>query len=863
MTSPQTHPRRCYKTRDHPTFASSHPTSTQHHAACFTAQSAYQPLRKSATFHSPKLPSSEDDPILSIPLLSRRSPTSPKELEDAVAASEQRIGRLIGSVDRSLSGLECFSNDSQETLRPNDHPVPRFMLGTYTAVDADHMDVDDSNDRMPAPKLKQRASHNRHTSDSGLGSSVSSTSESLLGDDAGMRRLLKGVIVTPTKANIVSGRQVNGHNTTYASSGVRSGINGAVAQVHVKTQHALSSYACKQIQDHIIAPILSEKSLKAFHPLIRTIPCRVGKKEITCLRDLEKVILYLAPVSGFYHVWEGRLAYGFFSGVKRYSVSRSSFVKFCEASIQCLHTTVEYLNDSDRQRPTDRPYTNGYFLDLTEQVRQYAAMITEARERMASGQPIKEEGYSKYVCVTHYGEIIILKILSDERLSLHGGLSHTGRPAELVRIKNGQAISLRTGQPIHADASPEMKRAGSSGPDDDLLHSMARRKKTEAEKAKQIQRCSECNKEFKRPCDLTKHEKTHSRPWKCDEPSCKYSQYGWPTEKERDRHVNDKHSVTPSMYKCQFKPCPYESKRESNCKQHMEKAHGWAYVRSKNNGKSGRKPSKAGQNKTPSTPQMTTPGSNIFTASGSEFGESTSPYMRSTNESITESPSPYLGTGYNIPSNNGSSGSSSATFESPALGVNDTFTPWDPNFSWDESYNRLTPASSYTPSNHRLSMDSGDAIPSSSYGVQDPTLFNDNIDNYDWTNMDFTSMNIQLDTTPFPTEVYSRNPSISIEQPQSAKNPNLSPGAQGNEMLYSPYGNQVADEGYGDFTTNVGKPANDFALFDDSRPASSLGSGAMKLFSDLPPFQPTTWSGQGTELAQQLGMNEMMQLDDE
>ena len=781
---------------------------------------------------------------MSIPLLSRRSPTCPKELELAVAASELRIGRLIGSVDRSLSGLESFSNDSQETIHPTDLPVPRFMLGNYNAVDADRMDVDDSSDRMPAPKLRQRASHNRHSSDSGLGSSVSSTSESLSGINAGMRPPLLNVILPAIKADTFTDRRLNEYNNTggSTSSEVRSGINGAIAQAHAKTQHALSSYACKQIQDHIITPIINEKSLRAFHPLIKSIPYRVGKKEITCLRDLEKIVLYLAPVSGSYHVWERRLAHGLVSGVKRYTVSRSSFVKFCEASIQCLHTTVEYLNESDRQRPTDRPYTNGYFLDLTEQVRQYAAMITEARERLASGRPIKEEDYSAYVCVTNQGDVVVLSLTSDERLSLHGGLSHTGRPAELVRIKNGQAISLRTGQPIQTDGSPTLKRAGSTGPDDDLLHSMARRKKTEAEKAKQIQRCSECNKEFKRPCDLTKHEKTHSRPWKCNEPTCKYSQYGWPTEKERDRHVNDKHSVTPSMYKCQYSPCPYESKRESNCKQHMEKAHGWAYVRSKNNGKIGKKPSKNGQGKTPPSPQLTTPGSHIFTAPSSEFGESTSPHMAS---SIGQSPSPYLGTGYNAASINGSSGSSSTTFESPALGVNDTVAPWDPNFSWEESFNRLTPATSYTPSNHRLSMDSGVAGPSSAYEMQDPTLYGDN---YDWNNMDFTSMNIQLDTTPFPMEGFSRNPSISVDQPQSAKNPNLSPGAQGNEMLYSPYGNQVADEGYGDFTTNVGKPAQDFALFDDSHPASSPG---MKLFSDLPPFQPTTWS------------NEMMQMDDE
>jgi hypothetical protein len=99
-------------------------------------------------------------------------------------------------------------------------------------------------------------------------------------------------------------------------------------------------------------------------------------------------------------------------------------------------------------------------------------------------------------------------------------------------------------------------------------------------------RCRElnCAKEFRRPCDPTKHEKPHSRLWKCSVDSCKYQEYGWPTEKELDRHTNDKHFLAQVLYKCQYAPCSYESKRESNYKQHMEKYHGWTYVRPKNNG---------------------------------------------------------------------------------------------------------------------------------------------------------------------------------------------------------------------------------------------------------------------------------------
>ncbi|KAK5664198.1 hypothetical protein OQA88_414 [Cercophora sp. LCS_1] len=106
-----------------------------------------------------------------------------------------------------------------------------------------------------------------------------------------------------------------------------------------------------------------------------------------------------------------------------------------------------------------------------------------------------------------------------------------------------------------------------------------------AEPAAAPQVCSQCRKSFPRLCDLNKHAKSHSRPFKCTVTSCKYHEHGWPTAKELERHVNDKHSRTPRTFKCIYQPCTYESKRESNCKQHMEKKHGWVYHRSKSNGK--------------------------------------------------------------------------------------------------------------------------------------------------------------------------------------------------------------------------------------------------------------------------------------
>lgn len=423
--------------------------------------------------------------------------------------------------------------------------------------------------------------------------------------------------------------------------------------------------------------------------------------------------------------------------------------------------------------------------------------------------------------------------------------------------------------------------------DDDIMRSMARRRKAQAA-VKDVQRCSDCEKVFKRPCDLTygqssfnlsiykltvmssKHEKTHSRPWKCSESNCKYHQYGWPTEKERDRHVNDKHSTTPSMYKCQYHPCPYESKRESNCKQHMEKAHGWAYVRSKNNGKTGKKPQSV---KTPPTPQITTPGSNIFDASSPEFGEASSSYNAYEGYGATHSATGSVASEDSAPH---------SAIETTITGMDEIFGPWDPNFAWNEPYHGIPQGgpSEYTPSSHRLSWDAASmtnapTIPSSfetslTSHDQDP-LFSEN---FDWSNMDtnFTSYNAQLITPACsvgtkPLDAFSRNSSVSLGQGSNGQMPSLSPGAHGNVMLYSPFSNGELsnDEGYDDFAPDNGKLANDFALFDGSchHTPSISSTGNEHMFQDLATIVPSAWSGRGTELANQLGMNDLMQLDED
>lgn len=74
------------------------------------------------------------------------------------------------------------------------------------------------------------------------------------------------------------------------------------------------------------------------------------------------------------------------------------------------------------------------------------------------------------------------------------------------------------------------------------------------------------------PDSWTKRGEPHAfGPWRCNHSGCVYGCY---TRKQLDRHINDKHSLTRVILKCPYEPCPYESERESHCKQHIMEAHG-------------------------------------------------------------------------------------------------------------------------------------------------------------------------------------------------------------------------------------------------------------------------------------------------
>lgn len=504
-------------------------------------------LRKGATFHSPI--SSPTDTFVP-PQLSR----SQSHLDDVVNARHRRIALALNDVDEALAKTANLTlspkPSNNKPLRDTSLPIPRGLFPELPVV----MGGADTGRRAIHPR-PVRHSH-AHASDSGLGSSVPSTDK---------KRQATQAIAKNGKTNTLS----------TASALTSSGAANAKQKLAPMSRKALS-----HVHEHILRPLQQQPSFKDFEPLVLDVPRRIRSKEIICLRDLEKTLLFMAPVSRLCNVDGVWTVTHWFLLSKETAKSATLYLEFCLTSIQCIQATVEYLSDREQVRIGDRPYTNGYFIDLKDQIIEYGRQLA-----------CNEKGVDKYVPLLVSPTDFADNVQRDDEIRLFGGIAENGRPAQLVRVqKDGTAISMATGERVDlADSPVQFKRSLSAQREDEeeIMRSMARRKKNPTAEELAPRKCREpgCDKEFKRHCDLSKHEKTHSRPWKCPIVTCKYHSLGWPTQKEMDRHVNDKHSDAPAMYECSFKPCGYSSKRESNCKQHMEKAHGWTYVRTKSNGK--------------------------------------------------------------------------------------------------------------------------------------------------------------------------------------------------------------------------------------------------------------------------------------
>ncbi|GKT55334.1 LOW QUALITY PROTEIN: zinc finger transcription factor ace1 [Colletotrichum tofieldiae] len=740
-------------------------------------------LRKGATFHSPTSPTSSLDDALTAPPSLRRSQTN---LDDVVDAHCRRMALIVDDIDKSLANINLVS-PKLKSFRDDSLPVPRGFLNLPVVDPAMAKEKSKETERrILRPRTRRSSRH--HESDSGLGTSVAPTTET------------EPATTASKKASAITRSAANTSSST------------------MEKLPALSSKAVNRIHEHVLRPLRAKPALKDFEPIVLDVPRRIREKEIICLRDLEKTLIFMAPLLHETGVWGNTYR----SLMKERTKTAALYLDFCLTSIRCIQATVEYLSDREQTRPNDRPYTNGYFIDLVEQIRQYAGQLAAAKETGSDAAEMDVDPYDTHprLSLLHLANVFS----STDEIKLFGGIAENGRPAELVRVrKDGKAISMATGLEVDLDdaKSPiQMKRSLSQQLEDDeeIMRSMARRKKNASPEELAPKKCREpgCNKEFKRPCDLTKHEKTHSRPWKCPVKSCKYHEYGWPTEKEMDRHHNDKHSSAPPMYECLYKPCPYKSKRESNCKQHMEKAHGWQYVRTKTNGK---KPSsKAGSRCHPPPP---------MDQAQFNFND------------------PLLAPMHAI----GPVGDFASHIDGMEF----------PSYISDEEFDQVLGVSGPFDGQLDMSMSPSDHNTPSTDVSYGPYSYQEGPDFT--VNEDIYGAHAQLPTPDRAVFAEKMNLAFPIYQPvptcqpqidtiQTA--PHISPIGQGNAMLYTPSSLAEVDEGFEDTYTGGANEfcGNDFQLF----PANNVTKTYEPLFGEVPsaglgysqtsqdPFQSLDWN---------------------
>jgi len=246
------------------------------------------PLRKGETFNTPTSPpSSDQDPILSIRSLPRRAPTS----LDAITSSEERMASIL---DRLT--LDDSPEKKPSTATKDDRTSSRKASGAGVTGNKSHEQSSKSNDEnQSSPEDKKTTVEEGHESDSGLGSSISSVeSTSPLSKASKLSDHCESTKSTPAVDCLTPFSPSPVNEDTHDQSAI---TTSETFDAGSTPKRQLGLAACKQIEKFVLIPILKEPKLKPFHPLIRSVPSRIVKKQIVCLRDLEKTLLWLAPVS--------------------------------------------------------------------------------------------------------------------------------------------------------------------------------------------------------------------------------------------------------------------------------------------------------------------------------------------------------------------------------------------------------------------------------------------------------------------------------------------------------------------------------------------------------------------------------------
>ncbi|KIW48227.1 uncharacterized protein PV06_00836 [Exophiala oligosperma] len=766
-------------------------------------------LAKGATFHCSSSPSKDDDPVLSVPHLTRRSPTCSQSTLTSWLSEKEDVAKSIADFEETFSGARGKRSAARRSSSQNfDHQVwvRRAALPSDEGLGTS---VSPASDKGLSRSF-ERALDLLSNRDSGLGSSIKSDSaERVVGHTSEEDGLVQDLIQEADSSETTSRRlRHRGDPSTSRSSNATppSAVTESVAPrlSRPNLRHPpLTVSARNKLKKHIISPILEETRFENFHPFVTALGSKANKN-IKCLRDLEQSLIFQPLVSTLIDqdLSETDAAH------KTFAISRHLYRAFGEFTIQLVVDAYQHLSESEQRRASDRPYDNGYFLDLVQQVNQLASHIgSSSRDPQSEGAEDNDE----------------MSYSIDDNVTLEGGLGETGNYAELVRWKNGKPLSLRTGELY--EPSPGIKRQSSSAHDEDVERSMARRKKGYIPEIVEM-KCSDptCDKVFTRKCDLAKHEKTHSRPFKCPEEGCKYHEMGLPTEKERERHWNDKHSKNPQFYKCDY--CEFRTKRESNCKQHMEKKHGWHYERAKGKDKAAIGSGKMTPAQTPQTPSMDYSASPAISTSlhshwddassisGSIAGSAViTPYEQPLNNFDTYQPAPVSYSNPIFPRN-----SSSMSYNQRVDDFDFNNAPFNSTFQPAQAY--ISPTTT-TPMSAVNMM--GTPITPAYSNITEPSPYDTSMD----LMMDCTNPTVFNEGLPTPSSFLvpqSRNPSISEHSPMVA-------GPSGQPFGKAPMMGQDFDFPVEDFSLFGGQDSNAFS--NPAAASATLFPGGPEAFAAL------------------------------
>lgn len=135
-----------------------------------------------------------------------------------------------------------------------------------------------------------------------------------------------------------------------------------------------STHALTRINKHVLENLWAKPSLKDFQSIVKECTSGMHLNEIACLRDLEKTLISMAQVRTSKPYCEN---YANLS--KERAKTPALYLEFCLISLRCIQETVGFLNVTEQTRVYDRPYSNSYFVDVTDQIKQIAQHIQIAK----------------------------------------------------------------------------------------------------------------------------------------------------------------------------------------------------------------------------------------------------------------------------------------------------------------------------------------------------------------------------------------------------------------------------------------------------------------------------------------------------